>query len=56
MKNTLPIILVVLIALLFSSCSFENEEDKRVRVKKELAEIIGKQNSVDLMDNGTRIY
>ena len=52
MKNTLPIILVVLIALLFSSCSFENEEDKRVRVKKELAEIIGKQNSVDLMDNG----
>jgi hypothetical protein len=50
MKNILTIILVVLIALFFGSCSFENEEDKRIRVKKECTEIIAKQNAIDLMD------
>ena len=51
MKNTLPIILVGLIALLFSSCSFETEEEKRIRVKKELTEIVAKKNASDLLDH-----
>lgn len=52
MKKIPQILLIGFITLFFSSCSFENEEDKRVRVKKELTEIIGKQNAVDLMDGG----
>jgi hypothetical protein len=50
MKNLTLFTLLISLCLLLAAC--ESNEDKRVRVKKELSEIIAKKNAADLIDHG----